>query len=126
MSQRLFRFAFAGMMLGMALAAGWWAQAQNPPSPVLLDSTGGTNGVGEVAITGCPLQHTHNAPGSANIRVLGTSRGGVNAAPVQEGHVTISGNVLSDTRINRSRCPFSMRQSRCRCSPEVLTATLAL
>ncbi|MDO8538869.1 MAG: right-handed parallel beta-helix repeat-containing protein [Opitutaceae bacterium] len=69
---------------------------------VLLDSTGGS--VGEVAITGCTIQHTVNGPDSANIRVLGrgtnpaTARAA--ATTTQEGHVTITGNVLSDVQVN--------------------------
>lgn len=66
---------------------------------VLIDSTAGS--VGEIAITGCTIQHTASAPGSANIRVIG---GGIlnssTRAPTQEGHITITGNVLSDVPIN--------------------------
>lgn len=70
---------------------------------VLLDSTGGD--VGEVAITGCTIQHNSTSPDSANIRILGEGhdialerRTGV--AKTQEGHVTITGNVLSDVQVN--------------------------
>ncbi len=77
--------------------------AGSPPTAnVLVDSTGGS--VGEVAITGCTIQHTASGPDSANIRILG---GGVQAAGTNspagrtnEGHVTITGNVLSDVQVN--------------------------
>lgn len=66
---------------------------------VLIDSTGGS--VGEVAITGCTLQHNPGGPDSANIRIIGA---GVTSAkdptPTHEGHVTITGNVLSDVQVN--------------------------
>jgi len=82
-----------------------------PPSAnVLLDSTGGS--IAEVAITGCTLQHTHKAPGSANIRILGAGndpsllrREG--RAHTREGHVTIVGNVFSDVQVN-----VEIRQAR--------------
>lgn len=74
-----------------------------PTANVLLDSTGGS--IAEVAITGCTIQHTHDAPDSANIRILG---GGTeprleaaSGSPVStEGHVTITGNVMSDAQVN--------------------------
>jgi len=69
---------------------------------VLIDCTGGS--VGEVAITGCTIQHNPNGPNSANIRIIGA---GVNpatasapATKTNEGHVTITGNVLSDVQVN--------------------------
>ena len=74
-----------------------------PTANVLLDSTGGS--IGEVAITGCTIQHNSTGPDSANIRILGRGhepsleqRGG--SAITQEGHVTITGNVLSDVQVN--------------------------
>jgi hypothetical protein len=70
-----------------------------PTANVLIDSTGGTNA--EVAITGCTLQHNHVAAGSANIRVKGPSavaRKG--SAEMRDGHVTITGNVISDVQVN--------------------------
>jgi len=71
-----------------------------PTANVLIDCTGGTNGTGEVAITGCTLQHNHNSPGSANVRVVGRSRPPRAAEPVSEGNVTIADNVLSDVDVN--------------------------
>ena len=67
---------------------------------VLIDCTGGS--VAEVAITGCTIQHTGNAPDSANIRMIGldsqadTDR----LREYRYGNVTIAGNVLSDVQFN--------------------------
>ena len=70
-----------------------------PTANVLIDSTGGSNA--EVAITGCTIQHNHNAAGSANIRVKGPSARVVKGVTEQrDGHVTITGNVLSDVKEN--------------------------
>ncbi|MCB1211767.1 MAG: right-handed parallel beta-helix repeat-containing protein [Verrucomicrobiales bacterium] len=74
-----------------------------PAANILLDSTGGS--IGEVAITGCTIQHTHKAADSANIRILG---GGTDEAlekrtgekTTREGNVTITGNVFSDVQVN--------------------------
>ncbi|MEA3367019.1 MAG: right-handed parallel beta-helix repeat-containing protein [Planctomycetota bacterium] len=62
---------------------------------VLIDSAGGKGGCGEVAIVGCTIQHTRGAPGSANVRVIGTDGGGV-----RRGNVLIADNVLSDVHVN--------------------------
>ncbi len=69
---------------------------------VVLDSRGGS--IAEVAITGCTIQHNSLSPGSANIRILGpgadraTSR--MEHKNPRWGHVTITGNVFSDVRVN--------------------------
>jgi hypothetical protein len=67
---------------------------------VLLDCAEGS--VAEVAITGCTIQHTKDAPESANIRIIG--RGFMNRRgerlPFNCGHVTIGDNVLSDVQTN--------------------------
>ena len=42
-----------------------------PTANVLIDATKGS--IGEIAITGCTIQHTHNASDSANIRIIGES-----------------------------------------------------
>lgn len=75
----------------------------SPSANVELDSTGGS--IGEVTITGCTLQHTSKAPGSANIRIHGAGTDPslerrVGRAHTREGNVTITGNVFSDVRIN--------------------------
>ena len=71
-----------------------------PTANVLLDCADGS--MAEVAITGCTIQHTKDAPESANIRILG--RGFMNRRgeklPFQCGHVTIGDNVLSDVQTN--------------------------
>lgn len=75
-----------------------------PPSAnVMLDSRGGS--IGEVAITGCTLQHTHKSPDSANIRVLGAGKDEsllrrAGRDTTREGNVTITGNVFSDVQVN--------------------------
>ncbi len=74
-----------------------------PTANILLDSTGGS--IGEVAITGCTIQHNHTGPDSANIRILGRGHEEslarrTGTATTQEGHVTITGNVLSDVQVN--------------------------
>jgi hypothetical protein len=70
-----------------------------PTANVFIDSTGGTQA--EVAITGCTIQHNHNAPGSANIRIKGPSANKIkDTAELRDGHVTISGNILSDVKVN--------------------------
>ncbi|MES2697323.1 MAG: right-handed parallel beta-helix repeat-containing protein [Verrucomicrobiota bacterium] len=66
---------------------------------ILIDSAGGS--VGEVAITGCTIQHNNPSPDSANIRILGAGvTGTTNKTPTNEGNVTITGNVLSDVQVN--------------------------
>lgn len=69
-----------------------------PTANVLLDSTGGS--IGEVAIVGCTIQHTHNAPDSANIRINGESTARPFTKETRHGNITIAGNVLSDVKIN--------------------------
>jgi hypothetical protein len=53
-----------------------------------------------VAITGCTIQHNHTSPDSANIRIIGRSLPREDLQVVREGHVTITGNVLSDVAVN--------------------------
>lgn len=62
-----------------------------PTANVLVDG-GGVNA--EMAIVGCTIQHTHNAPDSANIRFIGAD-----SRDRTWGNLTISGNVISDTQI---------------------------
>jgi parallel beta-helix repeat protein len=66
-----------------------------PTANVLIDSTGGTNGIAEVAITGCTIQHNSESPDSANIRIIGKSK-----TADREGYITITGNILSDVMTN--------------------------
>lgn len=74
-----------------------------PTANVFLDSTGGS--IGEVAITGCTLQHSSKAPGCANIRIQGAGtdeslkkRTGIEFT--REGNITIGNNVFSDVQMN--------------------------
>jgi hypothetical protein len=67
---------------------------------VLIDCTGSVYGTGEVAITGCTIQHNSPSPDSANIRMIGRSRPSRKLDLVREGHITITGNVLSDVQVN--------------------------
>jgi hypothetical protein len=71
-----------------------------PTANVLIDSADSTYGTGEVAIIGCTIQHNSPSPDSANIRIIGRSRPDRDGRPVREGNVTITGNVLSDVKIN--------------------------
>ncbi len=70
-----------------------------PTANILIDSVGGTNA--EIAITGCTIQHNHDAGGSANIRIRGpASRKIPDTDEMREGHVVICGNVISDVMVN--------------------------
>lgn len=71
-----------------------------PTANILIDCSGSVEGTGEVAITGCTIQHNNDSPDSANIRILGRSKPTAKLALVREGHVTITGNVLSDVKVN--------------------------
>jgi hypothetical protein len=79
---------------------GNMAPDQKPTANVLLDSTEGS--IAEVAITGCTIQHESPSPDSANIRILGEGVGGLKNVPgkTKEGHITITGNVFSDVKVN--------------------------
>lgn len=69
-----------------------------PTANVLLDSTG--TSVGEVAIVGCTIQHTHDAPNSANIRINGWSDERPFTDERRTGNITIADNILSDVQTN--------------------------
>ena len=71
-----------------------------PTANVLIDCTGSSYGTGEVEIAGCTIQHSSKSPDSANIRIIGRSNPAKDQPVVREGHVTITGNVLSDVRVN--------------------------
>jgi hypothetical protein len=74
-----------------------------PTANIWLDSTGGS--IGEVAITGCTIQHSSKSQSCANIRIQGA---GVDASlerragrpHTREGNVTIGSNVFSDVGTN--------------------------
>lgn len=86
--------------IGTCDIEGNMAPDQRPTANVLLDCTEGS--IAEVAITGCTIQHESPSPDSANIRILGQGVGGLKNVPgkTQEGHVTITGNVFSDVKVN--------------------------
>ena len=67
---------------------------------VLIDCSNSDYGTGEVAITGCTIQHNNPSPDSANIRILGRSNPSRGQQVVREGNVAITGNVLSDVQVN--------------------------
>lgn len=66
----------------------------SPAANILFDAREGS--VLEGAITGCTIQHTHDAPDSANIRLIGRSA----ADPNKVGNLIIANNVLSDVAVN--------------------------
>jgi hypothetical protein len=71
-----------------------------PTANILFDCADGS--MAEAAIVGCTIQHTKDAPDSANIRILGSgfmNRRG-EKLPFNCGHVTIGDNVLSDVQTN--------------------------
>jgi hypothetical protein len=76
------------------------AKGAPPTANLLFDCADGS--VAEVAITGCTIQHTKEAPGCANIRFLG--RGFMNRQGERQqfycGNLTIGDNVLSDVETN--------------------------
>jgi len=71
-----------------------------PTANVLIDCRNSRYGTGEVAITGCTIQHNNPSPDSANIRIIGRSQASPKLSLVREGNVTISANVLSDVQTN--------------------------
>lgn len=71
-----------------------------PTANVLINCTDSVYGTGEVAITGCTIQHSNPPQDSANIRIFGRSNPTKDQALVREGNVTITGNVLSDVKVN--------------------------
>jgi len=72
-------------------------EGRPPTANVLVDSAGGSNA--EVAITGCTIQHSRKAAGAANIRIKGPSTAVKDIPELRDGHVTITGNIMSDTRV---------------------------
>lgn len=70
-----------------------------PTANILIDCSSSFSGTAEVAITGCTIQHNSESPDSANIRIIGQSR--LDSPPLHPwGHVTITGNVMSDVMVN--------------------------
>lgn len=67
---------------------------------ILIDCSGSEWGTAEVAITGCTIQHNNHSPGSSNIRILGGNTFGTPPVKKRWGNVTITGNIMSDVRVN--------------------------
>ncbi len=91
------------VQIGTCDIEGNMSKDSPPTANVWLDSTGGS--IGEVAITGCTLQHSSKAPGCANIRIEGAGddpalERRTGGKFTREGNVTISGNVFSDIQYN--------------------------
>lgn len=88
------------LQIGNCDIEGNMGEATPPTANVLIDATGGS--IGEIAITGCTIQHTHNAPGSANIRIIGEGlpRASYAKGELRGGNITITGNILSDVQTN--------------------------
>lgn len=74
--------------------------ADGPPTAnIMIDCRESEYGAAEVAITGCTIQHNDLGRDSCNIRIIGQSVS-KDKTVNREGHVTITGNVLSDVQHN--------------------------
>lgn len=73
---------------------------QPPTANILIDCREGLQGTAEVAITGCTVQHNHQAKGSANVRIIGRTNPTERQPLIREGNITITGNVFSDVFVN--------------------------
>lgn len=71
-----------------------------PAANVWIDTLGKSGATAEITIVGCTIQHTHAAPGSANIRIHGTELKKRVAPDNVWGNITIGDNVLSDSQFN--------------------------
>ncbi len=71
-----------------------------PTGNVYLDST--DSSLGEVAIVGCTIQHSHESAGSVNIYINGNSVPRSFTDETRTGNITIANNVLSDVQHNLS------------------------
>ena len=88
------------LQVGNCDIEGNMGQKTAPTANLLIDATGGS--IGEIAVTGCTIQHTHNVPESANIRIIGEGqpRGAYAKGELRGGNITITGNILSDVQVN--------------------------
>ncbi len=77
---------------------GNMAEDGEPTANILLDARGGS--IGEVSVTGCTIQHTHNAPESANVRIIAKSNERPFTSERRHGNFVVADNVLSDCRYN--------------------------
>jgi len=83
---------------GCDIEANMGRPGDPPAANVWLDAADGS--IGEVAVTGCTIQHTHDADRSANIRLNLSSPPRPFTDELRHGNVTITGNVLSDCQTN--------------------------
>ena len=82
------------LQIGTCDIEGNMADDGPPTANILLDCRSGS--VREGAIVGCTIQHDHDAPDSANIRMLGQSP----ENSLKVGNFAISDNVFSDVQCN--------------------------
>ncbi len=82
------------LQIGTCDIEGNMAEEGPPAANILLDCRSGS--VREGAIVGCTIQHDHDAPDSANIRMLGQSP----ENSLKVGNFAISDNVFSDVQCN--------------------------
>ncbi|HBN75766.1 MAG TPA: hypothetical protein DD473_08110 [Planctomycetaceae bacterium] len=73
---------------------------ENAPPSANIEIDGSESSIGEVAIVGCTIQHSHEAAGSANIRINGTATLRKFTDELRHGHITIADNILSDVQTN--------------------------
>ena len=87
------------LQIGTCDIEGNMGDEKSPPSAnVWIDAA--ETSIGEVAIVGCTIQHAHNAPDSANIRINGLSTKRPFTDELRHGNITIADNVLSDVQVN--------------------------
>lgn len=84
--------------IGTCDIEGNHAEKGEPTANVVLDA--GDGSIGEATIVGCTIQHTHNAPNSANVRINAKSTPSRGTEELRHGNFTIADNVLSDVQIN--------------------------
>lgn len=82
------------LQIGTCDIEGNMGPENEPTANILFDCTTGT--VREGAIVGCTIQHTHDAPGSANVRFIGASE----LVNQKVGHFCIADNAMSDVAVN--------------------------
>ncbi len=73
---------------------------ENAPPAANIEIDGSESSIGEVAIVGCTIQHSHEAAGSANIRINGVGTALKFTDELRHGHITIADNILSDVQTN--------------------------
>ncbi len=88
------------LQVGNCDIEGNMGQNMPPTANILIDATGGS--IGEIAVTGCTIQHNHTARDSANIRIIGAGKPRPSYAEgeLRGGNITITGNILSDVHTN--------------------------